>query len=201
MTDDRSAAPPPPAGTSETLFNLARGAKGIALLCFLLPWVTVSCSGDRVLSMSGYQLATGTVRPPAGVPIAFTRMQAQSTDPFVMAAALLIVAALAVSFLLHRRHAAAAGTGACATAAAILAYEVLIRIRGGLQRRIDSGSESAAASASTDAGGLGAEIQREFAQAAQSISVETEAGFWLCLLALLAAVVLDTLVLSRRTEP
>ena len=43
------------------LFNLARGAKGAALLLFLLPWVTVSCAGQDLVSMSGMDLATGTV--------------------------------------------------------------------------------------------------------------------------------------------
>lgn len=33
---------------------------GIALICFLLPWVNVSCQGQKVASFTGIQLVTGT---------------------------------------------------------------------------------------------------------------------------------------------
>lgn len=33
---------------------------GIALICFFLPWVNVSCQGQKVMSFSGIQLVTGT---------------------------------------------------------------------------------------------------------------------------------------------
>ena len=35
--------------------------KGIALAAFFLPWVTVSCSERKLISASGWQLATGRV--------------------------------------------------------------------------------------------------------------------------------------------
>jgi hypothetical protein len=34
---------------------------GIAIMCFLLPWVNVSCQGNNVLTISGTQLMTGKV--------------------------------------------------------------------------------------------------------------------------------------------
>lgn len=40
--------------------TIAPAAFGIALLCFLLPWVTVSCQGEKVESLSGLRLVTGT---------------------------------------------------------------------------------------------------------------------------------------------
>ena len=33
---------------------------GIALICFFLPWVNVSCQGQKVITLSGIQLVTGT---------------------------------------------------------------------------------------------------------------------------------------------
>lgn len=41
--------------------NLARGAKIIALLLFILPWVTISCAEQTLVSMSGVDLASGSV--------------------------------------------------------------------------------------------------------------------------------------------
>jgi hypothetical protein len=35
--------------------------KGIALVAFFLPWVTVSCSNRKVMEASGWQLASGNV--------------------------------------------------------------------------------------------------------------------------------------------
>ncbi len=38
---------------------------GIALICFLLPWVTVSCEGKKVVTLSGIKLMTGmTIEEP-----------------------------------------------------------------------------------------------------------------------------------------
>lgn len=33
---------------------------GLALICFFLPWVTVSCQGHKIISLNGIQLVTGT---------------------------------------------------------------------------------------------------------------------------------------------
>jgi len=40
--------------------KLSPATFGIALICFLLPWVRISCQGERVASFSGIQLVTGT---------------------------------------------------------------------------------------------------------------------------------------------
>ena len=41
--------------------NLGRIAKVIALLLFVLPWVTVSCADQTLVSMTGVDLATGHI--------------------------------------------------------------------------------------------------------------------------------------------
>jgi len=47
------------------MFNLARAAKVVALLLFLLPWVTVSCSPQALSQSMGQQ--TAGQAPPAGL--------------------------------------------------------------------------------------------------------------------------------------
>ncbi len=37
--------------------------KAIALLAFLLPWMTVSCSSNRIAEANGWELALGRIRP------------------------------------------------------------------------------------------------------------------------------------------
>jgi hypothetical protein len=37
----------------------------LVLICFFLPFMTFSCQGERVLSLSGIQLVTGTSVPQA----------------------------------------------------------------------------------------------------------------------------------------
>ena len=76
--------------------NLARGAKIVALLLFILPWVTISCAEQTLVSMSGVDLASGSVTMNNPAPPGST---APSPDnPFdqpnmaVIAAALLIAA-------------------------------------------------------------------------------------------------------------
>jgi hypothetical protein len=33
---------------------------GVIILCFFLPWVSVSCQGQPIVTFSGFQLAKGT---------------------------------------------------------------------------------------------------------------------------------------------
>src|SRR5436190_2048677 len=85
--------------------NLARIAKVLALLFFFLPWVTISCADQTLVSMTGEDLATGHVtlhnpmtnqmESPPG---------AQSGDLLVVLGAVLILAALAATFVLNGRH-------------------------------------------------------------------------------------------------
>lgn len=192
------------AASVSTLLNLARGAKGIALLCFLLPWVTVSCAGRELQSVSGLQLATGKAPPiaadgiPGAGPPAGADTAAQSFSPeiAVVAAALLIVAGLAATFLLPRRRAAVAGMVAAAIAAALIVFEVFFRVMAAAEAEI-----RARTAGPTTGGGLGDEFSREFRRQMEpltnAISVDPALGFWLTLIALVAAFVLLGLVLNR----
>lgn len=174
------------AGSLTSMGNLARIAKVVALLLFVLPWVTISCAEQPLVSMTGVDLATGhvmmhnpmtgaTERPPG----------ADGGDIWVILAALLIVAGLAASFLLKGRNGLIADMAGAAGAAAALVYTVLVRIPGAAH------SGSAGATGPVAPGGPSPE------QIAQMIHVEVEIGFWLCLIALILAIVLDVLAMKK----
>jgi len=99
----------------------------IALICFFLPFLTFSCQGQKVLSLSGLQLVTGTS---IQQPQMFGPPQSQKVDPEPLAilAFLCGVLGLAMSFLKGRASAIApAATGGIA---AILLLVMKSRIEG-----------------------------------------------------------------------
>jgi hypothetical protein len=198
MTEDR-----PPAESHDdtgTLLNLARGAKVAALLGFLLPWATVSCSGRPVLSVSGADLARGHVGELENVPLPgwlgdpleAVRRHAEP-DWLIAIAALLIVLGLAATFLLPRARAAFVGAGAAAAAAVLIAYDCFIRLpalAAAVRERV---------SAETPGGGGGIEriLMKEVTSMAD-VSGSPGIGLWLTLAALAAAAVLLKIVHGRR---
>lgn len=208
MTDDRDAVTPPQAGTGTdtgTLMNIARGAKGIALLCFLLPWVTVSCAGQPLAQMSGIGMATGKINVLAdqgalsglGQPQANPLTNFASTarpDLLILAAAILIVAGLVLSFVLARRSAAIAGMATAVAAAVLIGFEVLIRIPGAVAGQARQGAPAGGAATSE----FERSMQQQMEHIAQSISATPQIGFWLTLLALIAAAILFKIVHGRR---
>ena len=175
------------AGSLFSMANLARIAKVVALLLFVLPWVTISCAEQPLVTMSGVDLATGHVmmhNPMTGAtetPAGRERRR-HLGDP---RRALLILAGLAASFLLKGRNGLIANMAGAGLAAAALAYTVLVRIphaahagRSRCRRRPCTG------------GGPSPE------QIAQMIQVKVQIGFWLTLLALIAAIVFDLLAMK-----
>lgn len=164
------------------LGNIAHGLKMVALLLFLLPWVTVSCAEQRLVSLSGLDLATGSVT-------VTNPMTGQSTTPpgsgdpdmAVLIAALLIAATLIAGFVLKRRQGALVSMAGLAAAGALICYSVLYRL-----------PERARESATADsAQGISEQ------QIADLIRVEVATGFWLTLVALLAAIVFTFLARSQ----
>ena len=157
------------------LFNLARGAKAIALLLFLVPWVTVSCGGTEV-SMTGYELATGaTGGSTGGAPASGGR----DADVWVIAAAALILGGLALSFVLPRARAALLAALAAIGAATLIAVTVLVRLPDQLGDRPTPGEAMNAQ------------------QADELIRVQPEIGFWLVMAALIAAAALNLMARNR----
>jgi len=83
--------------------------KAIALLAFLLPWMTVSCSNTKVAEANGWELVLGRIRPV---------MQAASDAPahadklnyYLAAAVALIVVGLILSLMRKRMAAVVVAT-------------------------------------------------------------------------------------------
>ena len=172
-----------PSGLS--LMNVARGLKLLALLFFVLPWVTVSCADQTLTSMSGMELATGTVTVHNPLTGETTTPPAAGKPEFpVLIAALLIAAALVLSFVLRRKEAILVSIATLGVAAALISYTVLMRI----PTRVHAESVTEAAQGMN-------RMQMD-----DILRVETAPGFWLTLAALIAAIIL-TWMASREAPP
>lgn len=196
------------AGPGFSLLNLARALKFAALLCFLLPWATVSCSSGRlsdtvefrmsgapsevIARPSGLTLATGSVRMVQETPGAGAnppRNPFAHPDPFAGLGAAFILAAFVLTFALRGPRGRLAALGATVLAGGLLCYAVLVRL--------PQGAEAYAAAVISDGAARGTRLDP--AELVRMIEVRTEPGFWLTLAALAGAAVL--LGLSARDRP
>ena len=77
---------------------------GLTLICFILPFVTVSCQGQKIASFTGVQLMTGTTIKEPG---SFGQQKTKKVDsePTVLIAFLAGVAGLGISFLKSKKSA------------------------------------------------------------------------------------------------
>ena len=78
--------------------KLSPAAFVLAFVCFFLPFVTFSCQGQTVASLSGFQLATGTkIRQPQvfGPP----KEHKVEAEPLATVALLSVIAGVVLSFL------------------------------------------------------------------------------------------------------
>ncbi|MGQ0559675.1 MAG: hypothetical protein ACT4OE_08850 [Sphingosinicella sp.] len=162
---------------------VARMLKVVALLAFLLPWVTVSCAEQDLVTMTGLDLATGSDGRPAN-PVPGQQMPqtpgSEEIDLPVLLSALLIAAALVAGFVMDRARGAMVSIAALAGAGLLAAYSVLIRLPG----RVDA-EAAKDPSSNTQLG----EAMPGADQMLQSIHVETEIGFWLTMAAIVGAIV------------
>jgi len=108
-------------------------------------------------------------------------------DLLVIIGAVLILAGLVLTFVLKGSRGAMAAAACAALAAISLAYTVLVRIPG-----------AARADATTSAGGSGAGGPSP-EQIAEMIKVNIQIGFYLCLAALIAAVLFDFMAMKGTT--
>ena len=168
------------------LTGIAQGLKILALLLFLLPWVTVSCAEQELVSLSGMDLATGSINvtnPMTGETVTPTR--SNDRDLPILIAALLIVFTLVVGFVVRRALAANLSMAGLAAAAGLIVYSVLYRL-----------PEQARESATADS----AEGISE-SQIAELIRVDVAIGFWLTLAALTGAVLVTFMAGNRPGDP
>jgi len=95
--------------------KLSPGAFGFALLCFFLPFVTVSCQRQKVMSFTGVELVMGTTinQPQMFGP---SKVERVDPEPLAILAFLAGLAGLGLSFLKTQKSAVApaivAGAGA-----------------------------------------------------------------------------------------
>jgi len=73
--------------------------KGIALLAFALPWMTVSCSGTKLLSATGLGLAFGSYTAEISSERVATASSHAATNPWLILALAAIAIGLIVSLL------------------------------------------------------------------------------------------------------
>lgn len=68
---------------------------GIALIMFFLPWINVSCGGERVATFTGIQLVTGTtIKNPIE-----NRTEKVNGEPLAIFALLIVIVGFGLSFL------------------------------------------------------------------------------------------------------
>ena len=80
--------------------------KAIALLAFLLPWMTVSCSNNKIAEANGWELVIGRIRPV--MPSLSDKPQTCRHLNYYLAAA---VALIVVGLILSLMRRAAGGRG------------------------------------------------------------------------------------------
>jgi hypothetical protein len=196
-TPASGAAPPTPAlrdiDPVAQYLAFARIAKTVALLCLFLPWVTVSCAGQRLASINGVSLmmGTATMRDPASG-AAQTRSGSPEILMYLVLAA--IGFALFASFAWPRRKGATAALYACGAAVLLACAEVFVLIPQHLYQ--------AMARSQPRPSPFGASLDTQFGTQmetgmSQVIRVEPASGFWLTVLALAAALVFNWMIRQR----
>lgn len=160
------------------MWKWIRIPKGIALVAFLLPWMTVSCSNQKIAEASGFGLAFGNIT---------TLGQAAEAGDGASMNIWLILSLLAIAgglFLLFTKGREAAKLVLGTSAAAL----VLIFV--GTWRYSKDAILAEAAK-----GGGGTDMDRA---ALSLIQINWEIGYWLAILALIAAAVMAWLVMSGK---
>jgi hypothetical protein len=160
------------------MWKWIRIPKGIALLAFLLPWMTVSCSDQKLVEASGFGLAFGRV---SAMGQAAQASDGASVNIWLILALLAIAGGL---FLLFTKGREAAKLVLGTSVAAL----VLIFV--GTYRY----SKDAIMAEAAKNGSQGGMDQAALAM----IQVNWHFGYWLALLSLIAAAVMAWLVMSGK---
>ncbi len=125
--------------------NLSRVIFGIAFFCFFLPFLNVSCGGQKVATFTGIQLVTGTTIEQPSILGERKTAQRVSAEPLAIFGFLCAIVGFSVSFLKGRKSPVAlAITGAAGSILLLLLKakidnDVLREGRGILQLSYDMG--------------------------------------------------------------
>lgn len=162
--------------------NILRGAKVIALVGFLLPWLVVSCQGTEVTSATGMDLALGRIDAPHG-------QDDGGVAWWALVGLLLTIGGLAATFLIKETLKAGRIAGACAAAAVVIIFAGMSMGVTDARGRLNAPTGAS-------------EMERQMSQAmGQAIRVETRLGYWLTLLALAGAAGAGFMIHTGRPAP
>ncbi len=160
------------------MWKWIRIPKAVALLAFLLPWMTVSCSGQKLVEASGFGLAFGRVKALGQA----AEVSDNASLNFWLIVALLAIAGGLVLLFLKGREAAKFVLGTSVAAIALILIGTWRYSKDALV---------------TEAAKNGQDSSMDRAALAM-IEVNWEIGYWLALLSLIAAAAMAWLVMSGR---
>lgn len=216
------------AGTS-IFTNLGRGAKVLALLFFLLPWVTVSCSpqalerlqtgsgqpapqlgmreaglgaGAPIAEASGLDMALGTIRPTVPDMQAAPRAGAPPGSSQAPEVPVQIGVVAAAALLLLALLGSFLLKGAAGAIAGIGGSALaLAGICYSVFISYPPAIRAAFAAQNPSAGSEAMPTPEQLRQLDQILSVKTNAGFWLVVLMLALAILFNALALRKSRTP
>ena len=157
------------------MWRFVKVPKAVAMLAFLLPWMTVSCSNTKVAEATGWELMLGRIRPVVEMA---SRPSTGHLNLYFIVAVTLISIGLILAMLPRKYPRIVLGTSLVAMA----------MVWAGANQY---SSERIAAGAAKEAGDFSA-------VAASVIHVEWRLGYWLALGSLGAAAVIAILAMIER---
>lgn len=164
------------------MWNFIKVPKGVALLAFLLPWMTVSCQSQPLVKATGFGLAFGQIET-------FGRAAGKSADmnPLLVLAVLAIVAGLVIAFTQTRK---------AALASLVTSSAALLLVLAGTMKYTKSSILDAA-----DKGGSSSEPGEQMGKAMlELIQVNWHLGYYACLIALAVACGMAWLVMTGKDD-
>jgi hypothetical protein len=170
------------------LWRFVRIPKAVALLAFLLPWMTVSCSGTKIAEATGAELVLGKIRP-LMADAAKAAPDGGHINYYLLLAVVLIVIGLTLGFAARRYASAVIGTSVGAIALIVTGtYQYTSKIA------------EAAAKANAPRSGPANDLDKMGQMAVSMIRVEWQFGYWLALAALASAAVMSYLAMKERSS-
>ncbi|MES2096277.1 MAG: hypothetical protein V4459_05920 [Pseudomonadota bacterium] len=167
------------------LWRFVRIPKAVALLAFLLPWMTVSCSGTKIAEATGAELVIGKIRPLIA-DAAKAAPDGGHINYYLLLAVALIAIGLALGFAARRYALAVLGTSIGAIALIVVGtYQYTAKIAEAAAK-----SNAASARPANDFDKMGQ-------MAASMIRIDWQFGYWLTMTALAAASVIAFLAMKE----
>lgn len=152
------------------MWKWIRLPKGLALIAFLLPWLTVSCSGQPIVRASGLGLAIGQIDT-SGLPVATANSNDVTANWFLLLAMAVILAGFILLFL------RAASSALAVMGTSIIAFALIVI---GMSRYSETDLKQAVTSSQSEPPPFDLALER-------LIHIDFDAGYWLALVALAAA--------------